>query len=128
MLLPKLPYTNGAARVPVPGFYGLDRRAGAGNGAICDMLNLTGAEVPVLATRPGRQTLAAITKPHGLISAGALVMACGTALTADGVTVAAVSDTDKVFAALGERVVVFPDKLLLRPAAAAEQAGTPGAA
>lgn len=112
MLLPKLPYTNGAARVPVPGFYGLDRRAGAGNGAICDMQNMAGTDAPVLTSRPKRKNVRAQTAPHGIFAAGALFEADGTVLRRDGVSVGTVTDTDKVFAALGERVIVFPDKKL----------------
>ena len=112
MLLPKLPYTSGASRVPVPGFYGLDRRAGAGNGAICDMTNMVGTDAPVLTSRPKRKNVRAQTKPHGVFAAGALFEADGTALRRDGVSAGTVTDTDKVFAALGERVIVFPDKKL----------------
>ena len=115
-MLPRIPNQNGAARIALRQFGGLDRRAGAGNGAICAMENLTGTKAPLLASRPGRRTVRALgAAPHGLFAAGALFDCEGTVLRADGAAAAAVSDTDKVFAALGRRVVVFPDKLLLTP-------------
>ena len=123
MTLPKLPHTGGAARLPLLRFYGLDRRAGAGNGAICDMTNMSGADVPVLASRPKRKSVRAQTKPHGLFAAGALFEADGTVLRRDGVSVGTVTDTDKTFAALGERVLVFPDKKLWTAAGGLQDLG-----
>ena len=114
-MLPQIPNRGGAVRVPVPGFGGLDRRAGAGNGAVTDMQNLTGADAPALASRPRRKTVRATEKPHGLFAAGRLFEAAGTTLRVDGVPAGTLSDTDKVFAALGERVVIFPDKKLWTP-------------
>ena len=48
-MLPSIPNRSGAARVPVLGFGGLERRVGAGNGTLRDMENLTSADAPVLA-------------------------------------------------------------------------------
>ena len=63
-MLPDIPYKNGVSRVAVDGFGGLERRPGAGNGAICAMTNLTGRDAPVLSARPKRRTAAAQTKPQ----------------------------------------------------------------
>ena len=112
-MLPDIPYKNGAAKIPVAEFGGLERRIGAGNGTIRDMVNLTGADAPVLSSRPKRKTVAAATKPHGIFSAGRLFTVNGTVLSVSGMAASyAVADSDKVFAALGERVVIFPDKKL----------------
>lgn len=56
-MLPRIPYENGASRIPIMQFGGMDRRVGAGNGAITDMTNLTGADVPVLSSRKKRVVL-----------------------------------------------------------------------
>ena len=130
-MLPSIPNRSGAARVPVMGFGGLERRVGAGNGTIRDMENLTAAEAPVLASRPKRKTAAALTSPRGLFACGETLFCCdGTTLYADGEAVAwaedlpeaaqaaALGDTDKAFAALGERVLIWPDKVMARRRAA----------
>lgn len=139
-MLPSIPNRSGAARVPVMGFGGLERRVGAGNGTICDMVNLTGADVPVLASRPKRRTAAALTSPRGLFACGETLFCCdGTTLYADGEAVAwaedlpeaaqaaALGDTDKAFAALGERVLIWPDKAMARRRETGETPQSPAA-
>jgi len=118
-MLPKLPNNRGAAKVPITQFGGLDRRAGAGNGAVCDMLNLTGAEVPVLASRPARKVGAALTKPRGLCAVGTdLFYVEAGALYKEGTAAPVVAslpsgaDAERSFAALGKRLLIWPDKLL----------------
>ena len=123
MLLPKLPYTNGAARVPVPGFYGLDRRAGAGNGAICDMRNMCGSDVPVLSSRPKRKSAAALTNPRGIFAFGThLYRVDAGKLYKDGtelLTLPGAANDERIFAALGERLLIWPDKVLVTGGTAA---------
>lgn len=112
-MLPRLPDRSGTGRISLRAFGGLERRAGAGPGALSAMENLCGADAPLLATRPPRRSVRALTKPHGLVSAaGRLFSAEGTKLFADGVEAGTVSDADKAFAALGARLLVFPDKLV----------------
>lgn len=50
--------------------------------------------------------------PHGIYAAGSLFTVYGTKLYVDGAEKGTVTDTDKVFCALGERVVIFPDKII----------------
>lgn len=112
-MLPELPYQNGAERIPQTQFGGLDRRKGAGDGAIADMTNLWSEDAPVLSARPRRYTTGTVTKANGIFSDGVhLFVADGTTLYVDGVSAGSVTDTRKVFAALGERVVIWPDKKL----------------
>ena len=123
-MLPRLPTASGARRESLAQFSGLDRRAAAGNGAICDMTNLSGDEAPLLVSRGPRYTVGTVTKPNGVFSDGEhLFLADGTTLYADGVSVGTVTDTAKVFAALGRRILVWPDKLVLRPGTAADAQG-----
>ena len=114
-MLPVLPLRTGVGRLRLGAFGGLDRRAGAAPGAISAMENLTGADAPALSTRPARKTLRALHgAPHGLCAAGdRLLSAEGTGLYVDGVAAPgqALADSDKAFAVLGRRVLIFPDKV-----------------
>ena len=114
-MLPKLKTQSGPGRVAMGGFGGLDRRPGAGPGAVSAMENMSADAAPALTARPPRRTLRSLNgTAHGVFAAGEdLLSAEGTALYVNGAPAAGtLSDTDKVFAALGERVVIFPDKLL----------------
>jgi len=128
-MLPELPVKRAAARLTQTAFAGLDRRAGAGNGAVCDMENLWSGDAPLLSSRPGRYIAGGATKPNGLFSDGEhLFLADGTTLYADGAAVGTLSDTEKVFAALGNRVLIWPDKVMLCPAPASPLPPPPGEA
>ena len=112
-MLSAIPFPRGTKSQLQAAFGGLDRRPGAGNGAICDMVNLTGDDAPLLASREARYILPyTVRKPNGIFSAGHLFLADGTSLYVDGVSAGTVSDSEKSFAALGERVVIWPDKLV----------------
>lgn len=119
-MLPDIPYPKRTKTYVQTAFAGLDRREGAANGAIAAMTNLTGALSPLLSTRRKRRLLpAGEGAPHGLFAVpGVRFAAWGTtlAVTENGETTVLTdfSDTDKVFAALGERVLVWPDKRLVR--------------
>ena len=119
MILPTIPNQTGAAKVPVSGFGGLERRVGAGNGTICDMTNLTGDDAPVLSSRPKRET-AYGDMPHtnGITAVGSgLYWVDGRYLRRDGVMypprLVAGSTVPRRFAALGKRLVIFPDKIVV---------------
>ena len=116
-MLPSIPNRSGAARVPVMGFGGLERRVGAGNGTLRDMENLTSADAPVLASRPKRKTAAALTNPRGTTGVGGNLFYVeagklyrdGSAYSGD---LPAGADAERSFAALGTRLLVWPDKRL----------------
>ena len=110
-MLPKIPYTHGTAKLTQTQFGALDMRAGAPGGSIRYMQNMTGDEAPLLASRPVRYTTGQAAKPNGIFSDGEhLIYADGTALYVDGVSAGTVEDSEKAFAALGERVLIWPDK------------------
>ena len=116
-MLPKIPYENGAARVPIMQYGGLDRRVGAGNGAITDMTNLTGNDVPVLSSRAKRKQTATLTNPRGITGVGSrLFYVDANKMYKDGVaydgSMPGAANDERVFAALGTRLVVWPDKRL----------------
>ena len=116
-MLPRIPHNTAPARIAVSGFGGLDRRAGAAGGAICAMENLTGRDAPVLSTRPGRRGVASgLTKPRGVFGVGAhLYWVEAGYLYKDGAALDAAlpagADAERTFAALGRRLLVWPDKL-----------------
>lgn len=116
-MLPEMIYNPNVSRNTQSQFGGLDLRRGSGNGTICDMENMSGAEYPLMESRKARmisETLHA--NPNGIFSAGHLYEAAGTKLYADGQLVSSVmEDGEKTFCALGERVVIFPDKILVKP-------------
>ena len=112
-MLPVIPIPRGASRWAQRAFGGLDRRPGAAGGAVCAMLNLTGRAAPLLAARPPRRLRATLTRPNGLFALGDdLVWADGDGLFVAGERVGTVSDGPKTFAALGRRLLVWPDRLL----------------
>ena len=121
-MLAKLPVPRPTVKAAQRAFGGLERRPGVrsalgAGGALSLVLreaeNLSGEQAPLLASRRPRPLGAALQKPNGLFShGGALVAADGTALRIGGETVGAVSDSPKVFASLGSRLLIWPDKLI----------------
>ena len=121
--LPRLPVADrpGSVRIDAPA--GMDRRPGAGNGALVWTQNLTAAPLPGV-RRPRKLLRRASSadsfpgKPHGIFAAGRLFLACGTRLYAVGPYLSSypeeltdtLSDTDKVLCSLGERLLIWPDK------------------
>ena len=115
----KLPGMGGAAlpRSVQTVFGGYDRRSAAGDGSLRDMENLTGAEYPLLAVRPPRRILQKLTKPNGLFCAGeTLCFVDGCDFYYGDSIKGRVSDSPKVFAALGRRILIWPDKVCYDPA------------
>ena len=115
--LQQIPYPTGTQKQVQTSFSGLDRRSGAGNGAICGMENLTGDHAPLLASRSSRYVFMppafpTVETPNGIFAAGHLFIVDGTELYVDDTLAGTVADSEKVFAALGERVVFWPDKMI----------------
>ena len=113
MSLPRLPYTGGIAARGQAGFGGLDHSPGASDGALWNMENLTGDCFPLLAVRPRRHTAGALAAPNGLFAAGTLYYVDGAKLYADGEEKATLPAAgEKTLLAMGERLLIFPDKAL----------------
>lgn len=114
----KLPGMGGASlsRSVQTVFGGFDRRSAAGDGSLRDMENLTGAEFPLLAVRPPRRILGSLSSPNGLFCAGeTLCYVDGCDFYYGGSIKGRVSDSPKVFAALGRRILIWPDKVCYDP-------------
>ena len=115
-MIPHLPYVPASRGWELRAFSGLDRREGAGEGSLCAMRNLCGEAAPFLTSRPPRSVLASYERPNGLFALGErLFVVNGTSLLLDGAAVGTVTDGPKQFCALGERVLIWPDKLLWSP-------------
>lgn len=110
MSLPRI-YNYQNKRAQQDRFGGLNHTYGASSGELWDMQNLSSRHYPLLAPRKPRYvTRAAIANPHGIFWAGALFEVIGTTLYVDGVSKGTLSSSEKTFCALGERVLIFPDK------------------
>lgn len=135
MMLPDIPYKTRTKKVMQTQFGGLDRRKAAGNGTICAMQQMTSDDYPMISTRAlrhyipepdyGEDTPAPWeTVAHGVFSDGEDVYAfIGSTLyvngekamigpePADSSTI--FTATDKSWAALGKRIVIWPDKKIV---------------
>ena len=120
-MLTNIPAPRETQKLTQRAFGGLDLRPGARSGVtqnglalvVRGMENMSGDFAPLLTTRRARYTAAALAKPNGLTAyEGKPVWADGTALCIDGESVGSVSDSPKVFATLGRRLLIWPDKKL----------------
>jgi hypothetical protein len=112
MRLPEITaYTN--RRVQQEKFGGINHTFGAGGGELYDMKNLSARYYPLLAPRARRYTVRKNDgTPNGIFTAGKLYEVYGTKLYIGGEEKATVADSEKTFCALGERVLIFPDKIV----------------
>jgi hypothetical protein len=117
-MLPEIPNKTGATRISVMQFGGLERRIGAGNGTICDMLNLTGADVPVLSSRPKRKQTATLTNGRGIYAAGGELFYVDAGYlyregTAYPTALPENASKNRSFASMGTRLLIWPDKCIV---------------
>ena len=112
MRLPEITaYTN--RRVQQEKFGGINHTFGAAGGELYDMQNLSARYFPLLAPRARRYTVRkGMGKANGIFSAGKLYEVYGTKLYINGEEKTTVADSEKTFCALGERVLIFPDKIV----------------
>ena len=115
MKLPSLPMGDKIRQRAQTAFGGLNHTFGAADEELYDMRNLWSGDAPLLSVRPGRVTLGSLTKPNGLFHADHRITVDGTTIYVDGVSAGTVADSRKVFAALGERILIWPDKKVLIP-------------
>lgn len=93
-------------------FGGIDRRGGAGDGTLRELMNMSADRYPLLTARKPRYQVGTVTAPNGmLVRPGCRVWVDGTDLIVDGETVGQVADSRKVMELLGDRVCIWPDKV-----------------
>lgn len=110
MKLPEMLYADGIGKSQQVKFGGLNHTLGAGDGELWDMKNLTGDHYPLLAVRERRRKYRTLTAPGGLFAWDGLAWVDGTVFYYKGVSRGVVMEGQKIFAALGAYIVIFPDK------------------
>ena len=112
--LPSLPYQDGIRKARTEVFGGYDHNIGAGDGTIWDEGNMTADWYPVMGTRIPRYTAQTVASPNGIYALDGLWWVDGGTLYHDGAVVTSVTPGEKQFAAMGQRLLVWPDKIVVR--------------
>lgn len=108
----KLPYSSGIRRTAQVQFSGYQHTAGCSEGQIWDEKNISGRSAPYL--RPVRQRPALEHAcDNALFAHDAMGWVNGTELWYDGHLVGYVEDSNKDIAIMGNRIVIWPDKVVL---------------
>lgn len=110
MALPSMVYNDRIRKSQTVRFGGYDHNIGSGDGTIWDMKNMTSDLYPVLASRKPRWKVRTLSDPGGLFAHDGLYWIDGDGFYADGVRKGTVTPGEKVMAALGPSVIIFPDK------------------
>lgn len=111
--LPSLPYGDGIRKAVSEVFGGYDHNLGAGNGTIWYEENMTSDYYPVMGARAPRYRAGFAAAPYGIYALEGLWIVDGTKLVHDGVEVCAVTAGRKQFAAMGKRLLIWPDKIVI---------------
>lgn len=112
--LPSIPYKDGIRKAKTEVFGGYDHNIGAGDGTIWDEENMTSDWYPVMGTRVPRYTKQTLTSPQALYALEGLWWVDGASLYHNGTLVCSVSQGEKQFAAMGQRLLIWPDKIVVR--------------
>jgi hypothetical protein len=91
-------------------FGGLNRTKGAADGDIVSMRNMTSDHFPLIASRKQRRLHFKLTNPGGLSSWEKLCWVDGDGFYYDGTRKGTVTAGHKTFTALGDFIVILPDK------------------
>jgi hypothetical protein len=110
MKLPQLDERSGLRPAVQTGFGGLDHNLSAGDGALYGMENLSGREFPLLVPRRRRGRTGTLTAPGGIGALDEAWWVDGTGFYYGGTRRGSVTPGQKQFAAMGSRVLIFPDK------------------
>ena len=91
-------------------FGGLNNNLAARDGEIVWMENMSSREYPLLTPRKRRAWVQSISAPNGIGARDALYWVSGTGFYYDGILKGTVEDSPKQFAAMGNMILIFPDK------------------
>lgn len=112
--LPELPYADGITRSVQRVFGGYQHTPGSYDGTLYDMENLCADEYPLLAVRKPRVTVGSAEHCNGCVAVGErFCYVDGENVYLDGRLVGTAADSPKTFGVLGNRLLIFPDKLFL---------------
>ena len=103
-------YASGMASATQTSFAGLNHTLGAGDGELYHMENLTGADYPLLSSRPPRWKVGTLTQPGGLFAHSELCWVDEKGFWYNGERKGDVTAGEKQFAALGAYLLIWPDK------------------
>ncbi len=110
MKLPEMPLRSSLHPSVQTAFGGLNHNLSARDGEIYAMKNLSGREYPLLTPRQGRGLLTALEAPGGIGAGDEVWWADGTGFYYAGVRKGTVTAGRMQFAAMGNRILIFPDK------------------
>lgn len=108
--LPTMVASDGIQQDVQAQFGGLNHTLSAGQGDLFWMENLTSDEYPLLSTRKKRYRIKTLAKPNGIFGEDELCHVDGTAFYYGGEKKGEVTDSQKTFAAMGNYILIFPDK------------------
>ena len=108
--LPSMVYADGIRKHTQVKFGGYNHNLYAQDGDLWDMQNMSSDLYPLLSPRRPRYLVGKLTKPNGFYAKDGMYWVDGTGFYADGVLIGTVSDTEKRFAALGDYIIILPDK------------------
>lgn len=112
--LPELPCQDQITRSVQLSFGGYQHTKGSYDGTVYDMNNLYSDEYPLLATREKRRVWQTAAQFNGCIAVDdVLCFVDGNRLYKGNDLVATVANSKKIFVVLGNRVLIFPDKVYL---------------
>ena len=92
------------------GFGGLNHNLSAADGEIWDMQNMSSREYPLLRPRKARGLVYTKYDPHGAGSLDKIFYVDGTSFVYGTEVRGTVEDSEKVFACIGTKVLIWPDK------------------
>ena len=117
MRLPGMKYSDGNTKAVQMQFGGYNHTPGAGDGELWDMKNLTSDSCPLLSSRKPRGLVRTLAAPGGVGGHNALYWVDGTNFCYDGAVKGAVEAGEKLFAEMGSRILIWPDKKMYNAAA-----------
>ena len=115
-MLPRLPYTERNRQAQTYAFSGINRNPAAGDGSVFDTENMTSDQMPYLAPRKPRYRLGRYLGFNGMIGHDGLYMVLNDSAYKDGEYIGKLGNplTERIFADMDDRIVVFPDKVMIR--------------
>ena len=117
--LPELPYGDQITRSVQQAFGGYQHSRGSYDGNLYDMKNLSSDHYPLLGPRPPRAEVLSLEQCNGITAVeDVLCYAEGTSFYFGDRVVGSVANSQKTFAVLGKRLLIFPDKVYLNTSAA----------
>lgn len=113
-MLPSMKYGSGIRKWQTIQFGGLNRSKPDRDGGIWNMRNLCSDQYPLVKSRSRRHytQIFRLEKPNGIYGRDALFYVDGDSFYEGGMWRCSVTDGPKIFAAIGTKIIIFPDKII----------------